>query len=74
MPEPLGFEPPPQRTLPGLSPCACGDTACHARTSREFAPGHDAKRKSQLWDQARRGAQAREELQRRRWELPPELK
>jgi predicted nuclease with RNAse H fold len=66
--------PRPQLTLPGLSPCACGDPACHAMTNREFAPGHDAKRKSQLWDQARRGEQAREELKRRRWELPPELK
>ena len=63
-----------QLTLPGLSPCACGETDCRAMTSREFAPGHDAKRKSQLWEQARRGEQAREELHRRGWELPPELK
>jgi predicted nuclease with RNAse H fold len=66
--------PTPQMTLPGLSPCACGDAECHAMTSREFAPGHDAKRKSQLWEQARRGEEAREELRRRGWELPPELK
>jgi predicted nuclease with RNAse H fold len=66
--------PAPQLTLPGLSPCACGDPQCHAMTSREFAPGHDAKRKSQLWEQARRGEAAREELRRRGWELPPELK
>jgi predicted nuclease with RNAse H fold len=66
--------PAPQLTLPGLSPCACGDAECHAMTSREFAPGHDAKRKSQLWDQARRGEEARAELKRRGWEEPPELK
>jgi predicted nuclease with RNAse H fold len=66
--------PAPQLMLPGLSPCACGDPACHAMTSREFAPGHDAKRKSQLWEDARRGEQARAELRRRGWHLPPELK
>lgn len=66
--------PRPQLTLPGLTPCACGDPACHAMTNREFAPGHDAKRKSHLWEETRRGEQAREELKRRRWELPPELK
>lgn len=66
--------PAPQLTLPGLSPCACGDPECRAMTSREFAPGHDAKRKSRLWDRARRGEEAREELRRRGWELPPELK
>jgi predicted nuclease with RNAse H fold len=66
--------PAPQLTLPGLSPCACGDPSCHAMTSREFAPGHDAKRKSQLWEQARRGDEARAELRRRGWEMPPGLK
>jgi predicted nuclease with RNAse H fold len=66
--------PVPQLTLPGLSPCACGEADCRAMTSREFAPGHDAKRKSQLWEQARRGEEARAELRRRGWELPPELK
>jgi predicted nuclease with RNAse H fold len=66
--------PAPQLNLPGLTPCACGDPECRAMTSREFAPGHDAKRKSRLWDEVRRGDQAREELRRRRWELPPELK
>ena len=66
--------PAPQLNLPGLTPCACGDAACHAMTSREFAPGHDAKRKSRLWEDVRRGDEARAELRRRRWELPPELK
>jgi predicted nuclease with RNAse H fold len=63
-----------QLTLPGLSPCACGDEACRAMTSREFAPGHDAKRKSLLWERARRGEEAASELRRRRWALPPELR
>jgi predicted nuclease with RNAse H fold len=66
--------PAPQLRLPGLSPCACGDPDCHAMTSREFAPGHDAKRKSRLWDDVRKGDEARAELTRRRWELPPGLK
>jgi predicted nuclease with RNAse H fold len=66
--------PRPQLSLPGLAPCACGEPACHSMTSREFAPGHDAKRKSRLWDDVRRGDEARQELQRRGWELPPELK
>jgi hypothetical protein len=66
--------PAPQLTLPGLSPCACGEADCSAMTSREFAPGHDAKRKSQLWEQTRRGEEARAELRRRGWEMPPELK
>jgi predicted nuclease with RNAse H fold len=55
--------------------CACGDAACERQVlaGREFAPGHDAKRKSRLWRQAREGQDAIEELRRRRWELPPEM-
>ena len=43
-------------------------------TSREFAPGHDAKRKSVLWDRARDGEVALEELRRRGWAIPPEMR
>jgi len=64
----------PQPRLPGLSPCACQDPACGEVTRQEFAPGHDAKRKKILWDRARAGRDALEELQRRGWELPPELR
>lgn len=63
-----------QALLPGLAPCACGDPGCRAVTNREFAPGHDAKRKALLWQRARQGRDALEELQRRRWEAPPELR
>ena len=63
-----------QPALPGLSPCACGDPDCRALTAREFAPGHDAKRKSGLWKLVRAGASAGEELSRRGWELPPEAR
>ncbi len=63
-----------QPTLPGLSRCGCGDPDCRALTAREFAPGHDAKRKSGLWKLVRAGASASEELARRRWELPPEAR
>lgn len=68
--------PPPalQPALPGLSPCACGDAGCRALTAREFAPGHDAKRKSRLWKLVRSGQSATDELTRRGWELPPEVR
>jgi predicted nuclease with RNAse H fold len=63
-----------QPHLPRMSPCACGDPACDRLTSREFAPGHDARRKSMLWRLARQGHEAVEELRRRGWELPPEMR
>lgn len=63
-----------QLHLPGLTPCGCGDPDCTAVTRSEFAPGHDAKRKSFLWQQARIGVAALEELQRRGWEPPPEAR
>jgi predicted RNase H-like nuclease len=63
-----------QPALPGMSACACGDVACLAMTAREFAPGHDAKRKSSLWALARSGQDAVDELRRRGWELPPEMR
>jgi predicted RNase H-like nuclease len=64
----------PQARLPGMTPCACGDSACTKMTAREFAPGHDAKRKSALWKAARTGHDAVDELRRRGWELPPEMR
>jgi predicted nuclease with RNAse H fold len=70
-------EPPtidPQDRLPGMRPCTCGDPACGRLTAREFAPGHDAKRKSALWRAARAGHEAVDELRRRGWELPPEMR
>jgi hypothetical protein len=63
-----------QPPLPGLAPCACGDPACTALTGREFAPGHDAKRKAALWARARQGQEAVDELQRRKWTIPPEMR
>jgi predicted nuclease with RNAse H fold len=66
--------PDPQRRLPGMSPCTCGDPACSEMTAREFARGHDAKRKSALWKAARAGHDAADELRRRGWELPPEMR
>ncbi|MFB3739548.1 MAG: DUF429 domain-containing protein [Candidatus Velamenicoccus archaeovorus] len=69
-PDPGAGQPP----LPGLGACGCGDPACTALTAREFAPGHDAKRKSVLWKLARAGQEAAEELRRRGWELPPEMR
>ncbi len=67
-------EPRRQPHLPRMSPCACGDPACDRLTSREFAPGHDARRKSMLWRLAREGQEATLELRRRGWELPPEMR
>lgn len=72
-----GAKPKPQigqPSLPGLGACACGDPSCTALTAREFAPGHDAKRKSALWKLTRSGQEATDELRRRGWELPPELR
>ena len=63
-----------QPPLPGLAACRCGDPACAALTGGEFAPGHDAKRKSALWRAARKGQRAVDELRRRGWELPPEMR
>ncbi|MEX1047455.1 MAG: DUF429 domain-containing protein [Actinomycetota bacterium] len=63
-----------QPHLPGLAPCGCGDPGCTELTRNEFAPGHDAKRKSILWQEARTGNEAREELEHRGWELPPEIR
>lgn len=63
-----------QPPLPGLAACACGEPGCTALTAREFAPGHDAKRKSLLWSTARAGADAADELRRRGWELPVEMR
>lgn len=64
----------PQPPLPGMGRCMCGDPRCTRMTSREFAPGHDAKRKSVLWDRARDGEVALEELRRRGWAIPPEMR
>lgn len=63
----------PQPPLPGMGRCGCGDPTCAAMTSREFAPGHDAKRKSALWKLAREGQDAVDELRRRGWSIPPEI-
>jgi predicted nuclease with RNAse H fold len=52
--------------------CACGACDRQVRAGREFAPGHDAKRKSTLWRRVREGRAAEEELRRRGWERPPE--
>jgi predicted nuclease with RNAse H fold len=63
-----------QPSLPGMSACRCGAPDCTAMTAREFAPGHDAKRKSLLWALARSGQEATDELRRRGWTIPPEMR
>lgn len=63
-----------QLRLPRLTPCGCGDPECRATTDREFAPGHDGKRKSLLWSRVREGDAASHELRRRGWEQPPEMR
>ena len=63
-----------QPSLPGLAACGCGDPSCTKLTAKEFAPGHDAKRKSMLWTTARTAQDAIDELRRRGWELPPEMR
>jgi predicted nuclease with RNAse H fold len=66
--------PDPQLHLPGLTPCGCGDPGCASLTKKEFAPGHESKRKSFLWRQARLGDVAVQELRRRGWAVPPEMR
>jgi predicted RNase H-like nuclease len=66
--------PDPQLHLPGLTPCGCGDPGCASLTKKEFAPGHESKRKSFLWRQARLGDTAVQELRRRNWAIPPEMR
>jgi predicted nuclease with RNAse H fold len=61
-------------TIPLFRECACGDPTCHELTRTEFAPGHDAKRKSHLWASARSGVTAIDELRRRGWAIPPEMR
>lgn len=76
-PYPRGEAPKPAREqppLPGMAPCACGDLSCTALTAGEFAPGHDAKRKSILWRRARTGQEALDELKERGWQIPPEMR
>ena len=53
--------------------CGCGTPGCQELTRAEFAPGHDAKRKSMLWRLARDGRDAIDELRRRGWKVPPEI-
>lgn len=50
--------------------CQCG---CGLPVSRRFRPGHDAKRKAALWQQALQGNRAVRELKERGWKLPPEM-
>jgi hypothetical protein len=57
-----------------MARCACGDPSCTALTASEFAPGHDAKRKSALWALARGGQEALDELKERGWQIPPEMR
>lgn len=52
--------------------CACGTCDLQVPAGSQFARGHDAKRKSLLWQQVRDGHGAIEELRRRGWETPPE--
>jgi len=65
---------PDQLVFHGLARCGCGHPDCSSSTSREFAPGHDSKRKSVLWSLARSGQDAVDELRRRGWEVPPEMR
>jgi predicted nuclease with RNAse H fold len=59
---------------PLFSYCECGDPGCQALVRGTFAPGHDAKRKAALWRRAREGTDAIDELKRRGWKLPPEMR
>lgn len=62
---------PAEPTDPLFGYCGCG---CGTIVRGSFVPGHDAKRKSELWRLMRDGAEAARELKERRWELPPETR
>jgi predicted nuclease with RNAse H fold len=64
----------PRATAPLFTYCACGVHGCDRLVRGEFAPGHDAKRKSLLWARARTGTTALDELRRRAWAIPPEMR
>lgn len=64
----------PAAATPLFSYCECGDPACDELVRGSFAKGHDAKRKAMLWTRAREGAEALEELTRRGWQVPPEMR
>ncbi len=51
--------------------CGCGRQVV---PPREFVSGHDGRHKSMLWDRVREGRRAEQELERRRWEAPPEVR
>lgn len=65
---------PPRAMQPLFTYCSCGDPSCDALVRGEFAPGHDAKRKAMLWERARAGAAALDELRTRGWKVPPEMR
>jgi predicted nuclease with RNAse H fold len=64
----------PAAATPLFSYCECGDPGCDELVRGSFAKGHDAKRKAMLWTRAREGAEALEELTRRGWQVPPEMR
>jgi len=64
----------PAAATPLFSYCECGDPACQELVRGSFAKGHDAKRKAMLWARAREGAESLEELTRRGWQVPPEMR
>lgn len=64
----------PAATAPLFNYCACGDPGCEELGRSEFAKGHDAKRKARLWELAREGRDAIDELEIRGWKLPPEMR
>jgi len=64
----------PRGADPLFAYCACGDPRCERLVRSEFAPGHDAKRKAMLWERAREGTEALDELRERGWKLPPEMR
>lgn len=64
----------PRQVQPLFTYCACGDPGCDRLVRKEFAPGHDAKRKATLWARARLGAEALDELKARGWKMPPEMR
>jgi predicted nuclease with RNAse H fold len=64
----------PVAAAPLFSYCECGVPGCDELVRGRFAKGHDAKRKAMLWTRVREGGDALEELTRRGWQVPPEMR
>ena len=63
-----------QPSLPGSRACACGEPSCTSLTGREFAPATTRSASRPCGSSRATGQEAVDELTRRRWAIPPEMR